>query len=88
MHAHTLIATFGGKARVAQVLIEGGANVNKCDKNGKTPLMVRTLHIDLRLLNKIVFMYAQLASLNGFKDLVQLLLANGADPVAKTKVRL
>ncbi|XP_064382308.1 fibronectin type 3 and ankyrin repeat domains protein 1-like [Halichondria panicea] len=59
-------ATFGGKARVAQVLIEAGANVSKCDKNGKTPLM--------------------LASLNGFKDLVQLLLANGADPAVKTKL--
>ncbi len=39
-----VLATFGGKARVAQVLIEAGANVSKCDKNGKTPLMVRTLH--------------------------------------------
>ena len=34
-------ATFGGNVQVAQTLVEAGADVNRRDKDGKTPLMVQ-----------------------------------------------
>lgn len=35
------VASFGGNVQAAQILIEAGANINRKDKDGKTPLMVK-----------------------------------------------
>ena len=39
------VATLDGKAEVAKVLLDGGANVNTHDKQGRSVLMVRRFHL-------------------------------------------
>lgn len=58
------VAAVSGNGAVAQVLLARGAEVNRKDNDGNTPLM--------------------LASLNGFDDLVRVLLENDADPYIKS----
>lgn len=94
------IAALTGNTAVARVLIRHGADVSQSDKDGKTVLMVRQLKfischyyyeccalmLSLSIMVLLYIFILQLAALNGYSELAQLLISNGADPTAHTEV--
>ena len=88
-----MIACEKGHEEVVRVLVEeGGADVNKADKNGKTPCYIAAQkgHVDvIRLLvdlvadidkpNKYGWTPCHIAALNGHVDVIRMLVECGAD---------